>query len=90
MLTILIDPRRLGDSAVCSSEMQAFLDWVVASPPQAGVDRVRVAGEPERESRAHRLAHGIPVDATTWSELLEAAAKLGRDPASINRLAGLP
>ena len=90
MLTILVDPRRLGDSAVCSSEMQAFLDWVVASPPQAGVDRVRVAGEPERESRAHRLAHGIPVDATTWSELLEAAAKLGRDPASINRLAGLP
>jgi len=89
MLTILFDPRRLGDSAVYSPEMQAFLDWVVASPPQAGVDRVRVAGEPERESRARRLAQGIPVDATTWSELLAAAAKLGRDPAAVNALAGV-
>jgi len=88
MLTILFDPQRLGDAAVYSTEMQAFLDWVVASPPQAGVDRVRVAGEPERESRARRLAHGIPIDATTWSELLAAAAKLGRDPAKVNALAG--
>ena len=88
MLTILFDPQRLGDAAVYSAEMQAFLDWVVASPPQAGVDRVRVAGEPERESRARRLAHGIPIDATTWSELLAAAAKLGRDPAKVNALAG--
>jgi len=89
MLTVLFDPKRLGDAAVYSAEMQAFLDWVVASPPQTGTDRVRVAGEPERESRAKRLAHGIPVDTTTWSELLAAAAKLGRDPAKVNSLAGL-
>jgi uncharacterized oxidoreductase len=69
--------------------MQDFLDWVVASPPQAGVDRVRVAGEPERESRARRSAQGIPVDETTWSDLLAAAGKLGRDPARVNALAGL-
>jgi len=89
MLTVLFDPQRLGDSAIYSTEMQAFLDWVVASPPQAGIDRVRVAGEPERESRAKRLAQGIPVDATTWTELLAAATKLGRDAAKINALAGL-
>jgi uncharacterized oxidoreductase len=89
MLTILFDPQRLGDAALWSGEMQAFLDWVVASPPQAGTDRVRVAGEPERESRARRLAQGIPVDATTWTELLGAAAKLGRDPARVHALAGL-
>ena len=89
MLTVLFDPQRLGNSAVYSTEMQVFLDWVVASPPQAGTDRVRVAGEPERESRAKRLAQGIPVDATTWTELLAAATKLGRDAAKINALAGL-
>jgi uncharacterized oxidoreductase len=61
----------------------------VASKPQADTDRVRVAGEPERETRARRLAGGIPVDATTWHELLAAAARLGRDPAQVNRLAGL-
>ncbi|HWI10024.1 MAG TPA: malate/lactate/ureidoglycolate dehydrogenase [Burkholderiaceae bacterium] len=89
MLTILFDPQRLGDAAVWAGEMRAFLDWVVASPPQADTERVRVAGEPERETRAQRLAHGIPVDATTWAELLAAAAKLGRDPARVHALAGL-
>jgi uncharacterized oxidoreductase len=89
MLTILFDPQRLGNAAGCSAEMEAFLDWVVASPPQTGTERVRVAGEPERESRAQRLAQGIPVDATSWNELLAAAGRLGRDPAKINALAGL-
>jgi uncharacterized oxidoreductase len=89
MLTILLDPQRLGDAAIWAGEMRAFLDWVVASPPQAGTERVRVAGEPERDTRAQRLAHGIPVDATTWAELLAAAAKLGRDPARVNALAGI-
>jgi uncharacterized oxidoreductase len=89
MLTILFDPQRLADGAVFGSEMQAFLDWVKASPPQAGIDHVRVAGEPERETKARRLAEGIPVDPTTWSQLLDSAAKLGRDPAELNRLAAI-
>jgi len=89
MLTILFDPQRLGDRAQVGAEMTAFLDWVKASPPQAGVDHVRVAGEPERESRARRLAEGIPVDTTTWSELRAAAEKLGRDPALLDHLAGV-
>ena len=89
MLTILLDPNRLGDVALYGDEMRAFLDWVVASPPQSGVDHVRVAGEPERESRARRLADGIPVDTTTWNELRSAAGKLGRDPERLDALAGL-
>jgi hydroxycarboxylate dehydrogenase B len=89
MLTILIDPARLGDGAAFAQEMHAFLDWVKASPPQDGVDRVRVAGEPEREMRAKRLVEGIPVDENTWNELLETASKLGRDRKELNRLAGV-
>ena len=89
MLTILLDPARLCDATVFAAEMQAFMDWVKASPPQAGTGPVRVAGEPEREMRAKRLAEGIPVDANTWNELLATAAKLGCDPAALNRLAGL-
>ena len=89
MLTMLFDPNRLADASVFGPEMLAFLDWVKASPPQVGVDHVRVAGEPERENRAKRLAEGIPVDHNTWQELLAAAAKLGRDPAELARLAGV-
>lgn len=89
MLTVLIDPARLGDAAVFQQELQACLDWVRAAPPRAGSPGVRIAGEPERATRAERSAHGIPVDATTWQEILDAARKLGRDPSQLNRLAGL-
>ena len=89
MLTILLDPGRLCDAGVFATEMQAFLDWVKASPPQEGVDHVRVAGDPERETRARRMRDGIAVDDNTWQELLAAATSLGRDPAEMNRLAGV-
>ena len=89
MLTILIDPARLADGAAFGPQMSAFLDWVKAARPQPGVDRVRVAGEPEREMRAKRLAEGIPVDANTWRELRAAAVTLGRDADEMDRLAGV-
>ncbi len=87
MLTIVFDPSKLSQGDAFATEMRAFLDWVKAAPPQPGFDHVRVAGEPERESRARRLGQGLPIDATTWEELLAAAAKLGRDPAAVQRLA---
>ena len=87
MLTIVFDPAKLSQDDTFATEMRAFLDWVRASPAQPGFDRVRVAGEPERESRSRRLAQGLPIDSTTWDELLAAAAKLGRDPAAVQRLA---
>ena len=88
MLTVLIDPAALADRAAFERETLAFIDWVKASPPREGFEAVRVAGEPEREMRARRTAHGVPVDATTWNEILEAAGKLGVDPASVAAAAG--
>ncbi|MEO8104577.1 MAG: Ldh family oxidoreductase, partial [Betaproteobacteria bacterium] len=88
MLTILFDPARLADGAMFASEMHGFIDWIKASPPQPGVERVRLAGDPEREKRAQRLASGIPVDATTWGDILKAAQRLNIDPDEIDRLAG--
>ena len=89
MLTILFDPAKLSQGAMFASEMTSFLEWVKASPPQPGFDHVRLAGEPERETRARRTAEGIPVDETTWGDILQAAERLKVDPAEINRLAGL-
>jgi uncharacterized oxidoreductase len=89
MLTILVDPARLGDATVFAQETTAFLDWVKASPAQQGIGPVQVAGDPERKTRSQRLADGVPVDSYTWGELLAAAASLGREPAELNRLAGM-
>ena len=89
MLTVLIDPTKLADMAAYEREALAFVDWVTASPPRDGFDRVRLAGEPEREARARRTQSGVPVDATTWQEILNAAQKLRVDPQRINDAAGV-
>jgi uncharacterized oxidoreductase len=89
MLTVLIDPARIGDRAAYEAEALTFVDWVTASPPRAGFDRVRLAGDPERESRARRMQSGVPVDATTWQEILAAARKLGVDSQRVHAEAGL-
>ena len=90
MFSVLVDPARLADRAAYEQEVQAFIAWVKASPVREGFESVQVAGEAERAWRAQRSAHGVPVDATTWQEILAAAARLGVDPAAINAAAELP
>jgi hydroxycarboxylate dehydrogenase B len=77
MLSILIDPVKLGTGDFFASETSAFLAWLRQSPTAGGVDKLRVAGEPEREMRAQRLAQGVPVDETTWNEICERAGQVG-------------
>jgi uncharacterized oxidoreductase len=77
MLTILIDPEKLGTRATFEQEALAFVDWLKLSPAAPGTDGVRIAGEPEREARARREREGIAVDDTTWSEIEAAARKTG-------------
>ena len=76
MLTILIDPRRLGTSDSFATETTAFLESLRRSPVAPGFDKVRIAGEPERETRAKREREGIAVDENTWEEIVAAGAKL--------------
>jgi uncharacterized oxidoreductase len=87
MLTILIDPARLGHGDEFATETTAFLASLRKSPPAPGNDRVRIAGEPEREMRAKRERDGIPVDANTWEEILKAGEKLELSRQAIERLA---
>ncbi len=87
MLTILIDPTRLGTADAFAAETTAFLESLRQSPVAPGFDKVRIAGEPERESRARRERDGIPVDAATWNEIIAAAAKLKLGKDLIERLA---
>jgi hydroxycarboxylate dehydrogenase B len=89
MLTVLFDPARLMDRSAFESEAQTFLHWYRGAPVRDGFDRVRVAGDPEREYRVQRTAQGVPVDEITWKELLDAAGKLGVDPAAVHAAAGL-
>jgi hydroxycarboxylate dehydrogenase B len=87
MLTILIDPARLGAAGFFGGEAAAFVDWVRQSPPAAGFDKVRIAGDPERETRVKRGRDGISVDATTWRDILSAGEKVGVAAADTDRTA---
>jgi uncharacterized oxidoreductase len=86
MLAILIDPRSLKSSSF-EEESKAFLAALRQSPPAPGFDKLRIAGDPERETRAKRERDGIAVDPTTWKEIHAAAGKLRMDVALIERLA---
>jgi uncharacterized oxidoreductase len=77
MLSIIIDPSALGDAAAFRAEVENVAKWVRSSPPAPGTKAVMVAGDPERMTRARRLAEGIPVDAETWREIVESAASVG-------------
>jgi uncharacterized oxidoreductase len=87
MVAILIDPKRLGTAAAFEREARLFLEWLRKGRPAPGFDRVRLAGEPEREMRAKRLREGIPVDDTTWQEIQRAADKVKLSREQLQRLA---
>ncbi|CDS52806.1 Malate dehydrogenase [Polaromonas sp. CG9_12] len=77
MLTVLIDPVKLGTQAAFDTEARAFVDWLRQSPPAGGFGTVQVAGEPERAMRLQREQDGIEVDLQTWQEIVLAAGKVG-------------
>ncbi|HSV57423.1 MAG TPA: malate/lactate/ureidoglycolate dehydrogenase [Variovorax sp.] len=77
MLTVLIDPAKLGTQASFEAEARAFVAWLRQSPPGAGFEAVQIAGEPERKARVTRQVDGIWVDDATWGEIVAAGAKVG-------------
>ena len=77
MLTILIDPAKLGTQAHFEQEARAFVDWLRLSPPGTGFDAVQIAGEPERAARAVRSRDGLAIDATTWDAIVAAGTRVG-------------
>ncbi|MBV8031800.1 MAG: malate/lactate/ureidoglycolate dehydrogenase [Betaproteobacteria bacterium] len=87
MLAILIDPSALPQKDAFVEEARAFLQSLRASPVAPGFDKLRIAGEPEREMRAKREKEGVPVDEATWKEILAAAGKLGLEASRVEALA---
>ena len=85
MLSVVIDPDAFGGREAFEAEAEAMLDYIRETAPAEGVDRVRLPGDPERESAAKRLADGIPIDDGTWGQLREAGLSVGVDEAALKR-----
>ena len=77
MLTVLIDPAKLGTQTSFEQEAREFVAWLRQSPPGTGFDAVQIAGEPERRARIERERDGIWLDDATWGEIVAAGVKVG-------------
>jgi uncharacterized oxidoreductase len=87
MFAIVFDPQRFGSLETFQTEMQAFLDFVKASPPADPNAPVLMAGEPERNTRKKRMAEGVPIDGKTWADIRTAADSLGIGARKIEEIA---
>ena len=89
MLTIVFDPGRLGTGQYFEDEARRFVDWVKSSSLRPGTDRIRMPGDPERETRAAR-AERITIDAGTMAQMDEAAREIatlrGQSPGPLSAL----
>jgi uncharacterized oxidoreductase len=77
LLSLIFDPDRLGGAATWRDEVEAGLAYVRASPERAPGSPVLTPGEVELLTRAERERSGIPIDATTWRLICEAAERAG-------------
>ena len=85
MMAILFSPDALGTGDDFARDMDRYTQWVKSSPPAPGVAAVQFPGDPERRCAQDRQAHGIPIDAGTWAQLLDAARVAGMPPDKIDR-----
>ena len=88
MLATVIDLSRLGDPAAIAQGVEATKAHIRTSRVAPGFDEVLLPGEPERRAAQYRGEKGIEVDATTWNDIREAAAKLGITGAEIDQAVG--
>jgi hydroxycarboxylate dehydrogenase B len=89
MLATVIDLSRLGDPAALADHVEATKAHIRSSRVAPDFDEVLLPGEPERRAARERTERGIPVDATTWREIREAAARLGVTETEIDRAVGM-
>lgn len=76
-LFIAIDPATFRPGADYAAAADALVDRTRAIPPAEGFDAVLLPGDPERRTRADRLAHGIPLPDATWAAILDTARAYG-------------
>ena len=60
-----------------------MIDHIYSSRPASGVDRVRLPGDPERESDVQRTAAGVDIDERSLRQILDSASTAGLEPTSL-------
>ncbi|WP_144183356.1 malate/lactate/ureidoglycolate dehydrogenase [Elioraea rosea] len=77
MLTLAVDPARLGTTEAFAADVARLVEWVGSARPKQAGTRPLLPGDIERETRGARSRDGIPLDRETCLQLAEAASSLG-------------
>jgi uncharacterized oxidoreductase len=86
LFAVIVSPERLGTAEAFFGGMEDFALWA-QSPPPGREPTVRIPGDPERATRARRVAAGIPVSTTTWQAIVQASLDAGCAPGAIEAIA---
>ena len=86
MFCVLVKPEALVDQSYLSHEIDELVRYVKDTPPQAETGPVKIAGEPERAAYAERSQSGIPLEQSTWLQIVEAAESIGFNEAEIKHI----
>lgn len=78
MLSLYMTPQAFGSDDAVAAEARTYLDFFKSARPVPGGE-VLVPGEPERRTRAERLAEGVPLPDPVWETLLAAGRPHGLD-----------
>ncbi|HBH53956.1 MAG TPA: dehydrogenase [Planctomycetaceae bacterium] len=76
VLFVILDPRHLGGEEHLRQQIGILEPFVRTTPRKAGVDRVILPGDPERELLARRMREGLTLDDGNWNELVKLAGQL--------------
>ena len=79
MVSIAFHPDVFGADGFFAEDAKRLSAWVRGSPPLGKGGPVLLPGEIEAETRRRREAGGIPIDGTTWTQLADAARRIGVD-----------
>ncbi|MGR7996635.1 malate/lactate/ureidoglycolate dehydrogenase [Xanthobacter sp. ZOL 2024] len=83
MLSIVLDPERLAGAHGWCDAVSAATAFYRASPPADPDAPVLLPGEQEERTRQLRQEAGIPIDANSWSSVIEAALAAGLSAAEV-------
>ena len=85
LFSIVVSPEQMGTQDSYFHELEAFIRWV-QTPPAGYEPSVLLPGDPERQKRAERLKTGIPVDSTTFNQLIETGKSVGLTEAEMREM----
>lgn len=83
MLSIYITPAFLGSGDAFAAEARGYIDFFKSSRPAIPGEDVLLPGEPERRTKADRLANGVPLPDEVWESLRSVARGSGIDPPGV-------